>query len=317
MDKLDKINVAISRGIKLGIDLMDDDLQQDIDLQNEIQVTDLSRGFKPIISEIDIEYFIENIQDIISDYIFDKPIGSKNFMILRFFCCEDEYKKYVSIYKIIDFDKDTALQNSGTLLLSALITQLCKDFGNQINLNWIDVSQLKEMFYWKHMSPIGVFANSQFNGDISKWDVSNVINFIGMFANSQFNGDISQWKTKNAQVMANMFSGSKFNGDISHWNVSKVKNMDDMFSYSIFNGDISHWNVSHVKSMQNMFFHSKFNQDISHWKVKNVTNMRAMFADSVFDQDISQWEIRRIHTDTALIFDNCNISKEHIPDALK
>ena len=42
-----------------------------------------------------------------------------------------------------------------------------------------------------------LFSESQFNGDISNWDVSNVINMIGMFYKSQFNGDISKWDVSN------------------------------------------------------------------------------------------------------------------------
>jgi len=36
-----------------------------------------------------------------------------------------------------------------------------------------------------------LFSNSSFNGDISKWDVSNVTDMNGMFSNSIFNKDIS------------------------------------------------------------------------------------------------------------------------------
>ena len=39
----------------------------------------------------------------------------------------------------------------------------------------------------------GMFCNSQFNGDLSKWDVSNVTGMINMFSNAQFDGDISEW----------------------------------------------------------------------------------------------------------------------------
>ena len=37
-----------------------------------------------------------------------------------------------------------------------------------------------------------LFANSSFNGDISKWDVSNVKYTTGMFRNCLFNEDISK-----------------------------------------------------------------------------------------------------------------------------
>jgi surface protein len=36
-----------------------------------------------------------------------------------------------------------------------------------------------------------MFSTSEFNGDISNWDVSNVTNMEGIFYNSKFNGDIS------------------------------------------------------------------------------------------------------------------------------
>ena len=39
-----------------------------------------------------------------------------------------------------------------------------------------------------------MFYDSEFNGDISKWDVSNVEDMSFMFANSKFNGNISMWK---------------------------------------------------------------------------------------------------------------------------
>ena len=49
-----------------------------------------------------------------------------------------------------------------------------------------------------------MFSDSEFNGDISKWDVSNVINFEHMFFHAKFNQDISNWKTTpncNAKVV--------------------------------------------------------------------------------------------------------------------
>jgi len=36
-----------------------------------------------------------------------------------------------------------------------------------------------------------MFSDSEFNGDISQWDVSNVTNMSSMFRYSVFNGDIS------------------------------------------------------------------------------------------------------------------------------
>ena len=50
---------------------------------------------------------------------------------------------------------------------------IINDFGNEVNLNWIDVSNVDNM--------AKLFKASDFNGDISKWDVSNIRNMEGLF----------------------------------------------------------------------------------------------------------------------------------------
>jgi surface protein len=61
-----------------------------------------------------------------------------------------------------------------------------------------------------------------------------------MFFNSNFNGDISQWNVSNVTNMYRMFEGSKFNGDISEWDVKNVKNMHYIF-LEYDNQDLSNW----------------------------------------------------------------------------
>ena len=126
--------------------------------------------------------------------------------------------------------------------LENIISQATKLFGNKCDLNWIDVSSITDMS--------SLFAGNKrkrtfnlFNGDISKWDVSNVINMKEMFTGSEFNGDISNWDVSNVTDMDYMFQQSKFNKDISSWNVSNVMSMNSMFAYSDFNKDISNWNI--------------------------------------------------------------------------
>ena len=50
-----------------------------------------------------------------------------------------------------------------------------------------------------------LFNDSEFNGDISKWNVSNVTNMESMFDSSNFNGDISKWDVSNVRYNAFMF----------------------------------------------------------------------------------------------------------------
>ena len=112
--------------------------------------------------------------------------------------------------------------------LKELITYSIEQFGYECSLNWIDVSDITNMF--------GLFDNSgianKFNGDISKWDVSNVEDMTQMFSYSAFNGDISKWNVSNVTNMSGMFQTSAFNGDISNWDISNVVDMKYMFSHS-------------------------------------------------------------------------------------
>ena len=62
------------------------------------------------------------------------------------------------------------------------------------------------------------------------------INFIVMSGlailtclNTEFSGDISKWNVSNVTNMREMFAHSKFDGDISKWDVSNVKNINHMF----------------------------------------------------------------------------------------
>jgi surface protein len=50
-----------------------------------------------------------------------------------------------------------------------------------------------------------MFVFSKFNGDLSKWDVSNVETMSYMFCRSEFNQDISNWLIKSGVDTRKMF----------------------------------------------------------------------------------------------------------------
>ena len=166
--------------------------------------------------------------------------------------------------------------------LMSIIDKRIKEEGNECDLNDIDTSKITDMsrlFYYN-----SVLSFSEFNGNISEWDVSNVTNMTEMFRNA-----------------------SKFNCDISQWDVSKVTSMISMFDHAkSFNQNISKWNMSNVKNIAEMFLLAEsFNQDISNWDVSNVEYMGHFLHGAIsFDQDLSKWDVKKIKSHY-LAFEQC------------
>ena len=185
--------------------------------------------------------------------------------------------------------------------LVAEITRAMNAHGNEVDLNYIDTSAITNMSWLFGSHGKSGYGLNKFNGDISKWDVSNVNDMYAMFVKAtSFNGDISKWDVSKVIEMSSMFfKATSFNGDISEWKVSKVIGMAGMFMNALaFDQDISGWDVSQVISMQYMFQGATaFNQDISRWKVSKVANMSFMFKGAAaFNQDISRWNVARLTT---------------------
>jgi len=83
--------------------------------------------------------------------------------------------------------------------LKQLVDGLIKQYGDNINLNNIDVSNIEDF------SEIFIRID-YFNGDVSEWNVINGVTFNNMFSDcNKFAGDISNWDVSNSINFDSMF----------------------------------------------------------------------------------------------------------------
>jgi surface protein len=143
-----------------------------------------------------------------------------------------------------------------------------------------------------------MFHRSQFNQNISNWDVSDVTDMSSMFSYTPFDQSINSWNVSSVETMGSMFdSAADFNQDLSNWDVSSLTVMGNMFrNADLFNGNISTWDVSNVTDMRFVFISAdSFNQSINNWDVSSVTQMDGLFSYATsFNQDLDSWNVSNV-----------------------
>ena len=122
---------------------------------------------------------------------------------------------------------------------------------------------------------------------MSDWDVSDITSMWELFGGwrrkrPHFNEDLSRWNVSRVMNMSAMFSGAKaFTGaGIGCWDVSSVTDMFGMLNgATAFNAPIGDWDVSSVTDMRYMLNGAtSFNQRLGGQWATSTAHKYCMFA---------------------------------------
>lgn len=177
------------------------------------------------------------------------------------------------------------------------IKKIVKDqidkFGKNVDLNYINTSDVTMM--------LEVFDQTDFCGDVSKWDVSNVTSFRDMFSYCySFNCDLGDWDTAAVTDMTGIFwACHSFTGQgLEKWDMSNVKKTNGMFYYcKKLTGDtIVGWNFKSLETTRLMFeFCISLNQDFTAWNTKNLFDTYNMFLSCTNLEYVPKWDLTEAH----------------------
>ena len=188
-------------------------------------------------------------------------------------------KSYINIKK----KPSTIIANNDNL--EKIVLDQINAFGIDADMNHIDTNEVTHM--------IDTFSKTNFCGDVSKWDVSNVTIFNSTFAFCKdFDCDLSQWETTSAKSMISMFWGcTNFTAQ-----------------------GLERWDMSNASKLNGMFYRcgSLTGENLADWKFKSLENTRLMFNGCTrLNVDLSKWNAEKLF-DTYQMFEEC-VSLEYVP----
>ena len=198
--------------------------------------------------------------------------------------------------------------------LVSLIEAEVEKNGWNCDLNHIDTSKITDMSDLFSIDD-ACFGLGEFNGDISKWNVTNVEYMTAMFWGSYFNGDISKWNVRKVKDMESMFYKSAFNGDISKWQINKNCSVSSMFDDCQIKEEYKPEYFKHkskyqpktkdelVSLIKDEVKKNGWNCDLNHIDTSKITDMSELFGFTYFDVgydlhifngDISGWDVSNV-----------------------
>jgi surface protein len=177
----------------------------------------------------------------------------------------------------------------------------CTNFNGDVSL-W-DVSACTDFGSADFGSNRGMFSycTSFVGTGLENWDMSNATRTQLMFTNCSSLAPTSlTWDVTSLSNAISMFSGcASFNADLSTWITSSLANVSSMFKgCTSYNQNMNDWDMTNVSDTTSMFSNcSAFNGNIADWVTTNFTNVKAMFYYATnFNVNISDWDMSNVVT---------------------
>ena len=181
----------------------------------------------------------------------------------------------------------------------------CSSFNQDIS-NWdvTNVTDMSSLFYNcvkfnQEISTKPTYLNNEFKW--IAWDTKNCTTMDNMFSNddeyfynsnSEFNGNISNWNISKCESLRMMFKYSNFKQDISTKNIT-IKYKSNLSSNDFQIYTYTAWDTSNVEDISHMFScHKNFDNSylkIGNWNLSKLINISCTFENIDFNFDITHW----------------------------
>ena len=224
--------------------------------------------------------------------------------------------KIKGVFSGIITDLDTALWNVGRV--DALKILDLKSYGPLIiqdNSAFKDCTNLTssatDKLQFSTSDATSTFEDTNFNGVVDTWNVSNITNFSNFFHGSQFNQDCNNWNITKATNLSGVFESTPFNKSLSNWDTSSVTNLSSIFAINtVFNQDISMWNMSEVNTVIGMFSGATaFDKSLASWDVTSLSGSQVLFfgngsglSTANYDNILIGWAAQNVNSGVSINF---------------
>jgi len=141
-------------------------------------------------------------------------------------------------------------------------------------------------------------------------DLSSVLSIRRMFRQSDFNGKVSNWNVSNVQNFSEfLLFCENFNKPIGFWDTSSGTDFGGMLRETAYNQTLVNFVTGSATQLDFMFNGTPFDQDISSWNVSNVINWNSFLAGAElsstnYDLLLNAWSQQSVRNNQSVDFGN-------------